>query len=48
MGACILIAQGMTAEEAIQLVKQHRPVSDPQAWYIRQRIVKFAQMWDMK
>jgi protein tyrosine phosphatase (PTP) superfamily phosphohydrolase (DUF442 family) len=45
MGACILIAQGMTAEEVIQLIKQHRPVSDLQAWYIQRRILKFAREW---
>jgi protein tyrosine phosphatase (PTP) superfamily phosphohydrolase (DUF442 family) len=37
MGACILIAQGMSAEQAIELIKQQRPVSDPDTWYIRQR-----------
>ena len=46
MGACILIAQGMSAEQALQLIKQQRPVSDPQAWYIRDRIMKFAREWD--
>ncbi len=46
MGACILIAQGMSAEEAMQLIKQQRPVSDPQAWYIQRRIMKFARYWN--
>jgi protein tyrosine phosphatase (PTP) superfamily phosphohydrolase (DUF442 family) len=45
MGACILVAQGMPAETAIELVKQQRPVADPEAWYIRQRIMKFAREW---
>lgn len=45
MGACILIAQGMPVEEAMDLIKQQRPVADLQAWYIRRRILKFAQSW---
>ncbi len=45
MGACILIAQGLPAEDAIGLIKQQRPVSDPQIWYIRNRIIKFAREW---
>lgn len=45
MGACILIAEGMPAEQAIQLIKQQRPISDPYAWYIQRRIVKFAREW---
>lgn len=45
MGACILIAQGRSPEEAIQLIKQQRPVSDPDAWYIRRRVEKFAKQW---
>ncbi|MFZ2096660.1 MAG: dual specificity protein phosphatase [Anaerolineales bacterium] len=46
MGACILIAQGMTPEEAMRLIKARRPASDLQAWYIRRRIMKFAREWD--
>lgn len=46
MGACILIAQGMTPENAMDLIKQQRPVSDLQAWYIHRRIVRFAREWD--
>jgi len=45
MGACILIAQGMTPADVLDLIKQRRPVSDLQAWYIRRRIVKFAEWW---
>ena len=48
MGACILIAQGMTPEQAIQLIKRQRPVSDLQIWYMRRRIMKFAQAWDKR
>ncbi len=45
MGACILVAQGESPEQAIRLIKQQRPVSDPDVWYIRSRIVKFARLW---
>jgi protein tyrosine phosphatase (PTP) superfamily phosphohydrolase (DUF442 family) len=45
MGACILIAQGESPDQAIQLIKQQRPISDPYAWYIQRRIMKFAREW---
>ena len=48
MGACVLIAQGMPAEEAMQLIKQQRPIADPYAWYIQRRIMKFAGLWSEK
>ncbi len=48
MGACILIAQGTPAEAAMQLIKQQRPVADPQAWYIRRRIEKFEREWEKR
>ncbi len=45
MGACILIAEGMTTEQAIELIKRQRPISDPQARYIKRRIMKFEREW---
>ena len=45
MGAAVLIAQGYSAEEAMQLLKQQREVADPEIWYIRNRILKFEQVW---
>jgi protein tyrosine phosphatase (PTP) superfamily phosphohydrolase (DUF442 family) len=48
MGACILIAQGMAPEQAIELIKQHRPVSDVHIWYIHRRIMKFAEAWNKR
>ena len=45
MGAAILIAQGHTPEAAMQLIKQQRPISDPELFYIRSRIFQFARMW---
>ncbi|MEW6029382.1 MAG: dual specificity protein phosphatase family protein [Chloroflexota bacterium] len=45
MGTCILIVQGMTPDEAMRLVKSRRPVADPDIFYIRSRILKFAREW---
>ena len=46
MGAAILISQGHSAAEAMQLIKGQRPVADPYIWYIRRRIERFAQRWN--
>ena len=46
MGACILIAQGYDPEAAMKLVVERRPVADPNAYYIRPRIMQFARQWD--
>jgi hypothetical protein len=46
MGACILIAQGMSPLEAMELIKSKRPQADPDAFYIRPRILKFAIEWE--
>jgi protein-tyrosine phosphatase len=45
MGSCILIAQGYPAEEAMQLISKRRSFADPQIYYIRARILRFAQEW---
>jgi hypothetical protein len=45
MGACILIAQGDDPEAAMKLIAERRIVADPYAFYIRPRILKFAQEW---
>ena len=45
MGAAVLIARGFDAEEAMQLISSRREVADPQAYYIRNRILHFAQKW---
>jgi hypothetical protein len=45
MGSCILIAQGYGAEEAMQLISRRRSFADPQIYYIRARILRFAQDW---
>jgi protein-tyrosine phosphatase len=45
MGAAILIAQGSTPEAAMQLIKKQRPISDPDIFYIRSRILMFSRQW---
>ena len=45
MACCVLIGMGQTADEAMQLVVQKRPVADPHARYIQRRIYKFEQLW---
>jgi protein-tyrosine phosphatase len=45
MGAAILIAQGFSPQDAIEMIKQRRPVADPDAWYIKRRIYRFAKSW---
>lgn len=46
MGAAILIAQGHSATDAMQLIKRGRPAADPNAWHIRWRIKRFAATWN--
>jgi len=45
MGAAILIAQGHPPEKAMELIKAQRPIADPDAFYIRSRILRFARQW---
>ena len=47
MGAAVLIARGFEAEEAMQLIASRRKVADPQVYYIRSRILRFAQQWQI-
>ena len=46
MGAAVLIAQGHAPLDAMELISERRPVADPFAFYIRPRIMKFANSWD--
>ena len=46
MGSCVLIAQGYEPGAAMSLVADLRAVADPYTYYIRSRILKFAQEWD--
>jgi len=45
MGAAILIAKGLTANEAMRLLRERRAVADPKLWYIRRQIQKFEKHW---
>jgi hypothetical protein len=45
MACCVLIGMGFNAEDAMKLVRQKRSVSDPDVWYIRNRILKFEKQW---
>jgi len=46
MGAAILIAQGHSAKDAMALIKKRRKEADPEAWYIKRQIRRFARTWD--
>lgn len=45
MASSILIARGMTADEAMDTIVAHRPVADPHAWWIEPRIRAFEADW---
>jgi dual specificity MAP kinase phosphatase len=45
MGAAVLIALGHSPEQAIRLIKERRPVADPDIFYIRNRIHRFARAY---
>ena len=46
MGAAVLIAQGHSPREAMDLIKAKRRVADPDIFYIRWRILRFARQWE--
>ncbi len=45
MAASVLIGQGYSADEAMQLITSKRSKADPFAWHIQRRIRKFEQIW---
>jgi protein-tyrosine phosphatase len=45
MACSILIAQGCSAESAMDLVSSKRAIADPRAFWIAPRIRKFEQRW---
>ncbi len=45
MAASVLIAMGYSAEEAMAMIVDRRPVADPYVPYIRKRIQKFEAYW---
>lgn len=47
MACAVLIGNGYTAEEGIELVKEKRTAADPDIWYIKSRIRKFETYWEV-
>ena len=45
MACCILIAQGYSADRAMDLVCERRAVAEPRAFWIASRILKFERKW---
>jgi len=45
MAAAVLIGQGCSADEAMQLISSKRSKADPYAWHIQRRIRKFEEVW---
>ena len=41
MASCILIGQGYSADEAMQLISSKRVMADPYAWHIQRQIRRF-------
>jgi hypothetical protein len=48
MACCVLIGKGLSADEAMKLVKEKRSVADPYAKHIQPRIYLFEQQWRAK
>jgi protein tyrosine phosphatase (PTP) superfamily phosphohydrolase (DUF442 family) len=45
MASAILIGMGYSAEQAMDLVVEKRPVADPRAWHIQRQIRRFEKHW---
>ena len=45
MASSVLIGQGFSADEAMQLITSKRAKADPYAWHIQRRIRKFEEIW---
>jgi len=45
MASCILIGQGYSADDAMQLISSKREVADPYAWHIQRQIRRFEVSW---
>ena len=48
MAACILIAQGMTADQAMDTITSKREIADPHAAHIEARIRAFERDWQRR
>ncbi len=46
MAACILVAVGSSADDAMRLIAMNRREADPYAWHIQRRIRKFEEQWN--
>jgi protein tyrosine phosphatase (PTP) superfamily phosphohydrolase (DUF442 family) len=46
MASTILIANGYSADDAMQLVSSKREAADPYAWHIQRQIRKFEKKWN--
>jgi len=46
MASSILIANGYSADDAMQLVSSKREAADPYAWHIQRQIRKFEKKWN--
>ena len=46
MACCVLIAQGCSADSAMDLVSAKRKIADPRAFWIAPRICKFESRWN--
>ena len=47
MACCVLIGNGLSADEAMRLISASRDVADPYAGYIQKRIIMFEQHWQV-
>jgi hypothetical protein len=45
MAACILVAMGMSADEAMETIVAHRAIADPHARHMERRIRAFEADW---
>lgn len=45
MCAAILVSQGLTAKEAMELIKKQRTAADPEAKHIKKATIKFEDWW---
>jgi protein-tyrosine phosphatase len=45
MASTILIGLGHSADEAMELIVERRPVADPWAWHIQRQIRRFEKYW---
>jgi protein-tyrosine phosphatase len=45
MAASVLVGQGFSVDDAMQLISSRRAKADPYAWHIQRRIRKFEKIW---